>query len=166
LLPTHTHAEIDSNQFVTETKTLIGSGSFARVYRANYRGIDVAVKVFKPSELPTRIDNEVRILGYAAHTSRHSLWREIRRLTSRARSLNDVHRKLRGHPNVVRVVGYCVVNEQKQIAMEYCAYGNLHECIQNITRGLGRHGRRKTEKGQAFEATRRSTRRSRGTRAM
>lgn len=130
--------EIDSSQFVLQPKDVIGSGSFARVYRANYKGLDVAVKVFKPSELPTRIDNEVRILG-----------------------------KLRGHENVVRVVGYCVVGDQKQIAMEYCAYGNLHECIQNVKRnaggrGLGRAARRKTEKGRELEAAMRSTRRSRG----
>jgi serine/threonine protein kinase len=78
------------------------------------------------------------------------------------------HRKLRGHENVVRVVGYCVVGDQKQIAMEYCAYGNLHECIQNVKRnaggrGLGRAARRKTEKGRELEAAMRSTRRSRGT---
>jgi predicted unusual protein kinase regulating ubiquinone biosynthesis (AarF/ABC1/UbiB family) len=51
---------------VLQPKDVIGSGSFARVYRANYKGLDVAVKVFKPSELPTRIDNEIRILGYDA----------------------------------------------------------------------------------------------------
>jgi serine/threonine protein kinase len=88
--------------------------------------------------------------------------------THDARDTRDTHRKLRGHENVVQVVGYCVVGDQKQIAMEYCAYGNLHECIQNVkrkagARGLGRAARRKTEKGRELEAAMRSTRRSRGT---
>ncbi len=54
---------MDSSEFVFQSSDMIGSGSFARVFKATYKGIDVAVKVFKSNESPTRIDNEIRILG-------------------------------------------------------------------------------------------------------
>lgn len=53
--------------------------------------------------------------------------------------------------------------------MEYCAYGNLHDCIHSMNRSMGRTGRaarRKTEKGIALEASLRTSRRPRGKRFL
>lgn len=45
-----------------EQHGIIGSGSFAQVYKAKYRGEDIAVKHFKPNEKAEKIENEIVIL--------------------------------------------------------------------------------------------------------
>jgi len=56
--------EIDHKALIyPEQHGIIGSGSFAHVYKAKYGLEDIAVKHFKPNERIEKIDNELRILA-------------------------------------------------------------------------------------------------------
>ncbi|KAL6057933.1 Serine/threonine-protein kinase HT1 [Balamuthia mandrillaris] len=114
--------ELDEKALEFAGSDPVGSGSFARVFKARWRGEDVAVKVFNANETDLRIENELQILA-----------------------------TLRGHPHIVQVIGYCCSNDgRKQIAMEYCAFGNLYNLIhatKNQHRMQGRNQQRGGREG-------------------
>jgi len=83
--------------------TLIGEGSFGKVYRAQYRSGQVAVKIL-PSDLTStqyeNFMNEIQLMG-----------------------------SIRPHPNVVQFQGFCIHEKEILLVTELCSGGSLFDMI-------------------------------------
>jgi serine/threonine protein kinase len=85
----------------------IGVGSYGVVYRAKWKGVDVAVKKFMKQKLP-----EKRMLEFRAEVA----------------SLSELH-----HPNIIMFIGACVKPPNLCIVTEYMKKGNLRDILRDKT---------------------------------
>lgn len=86
-----------------DKRVLLGAGGTCKVYRGRWQGNPVAVKmVFCPEITPAVLDN------FSHEAALHS-------------TLN--------HPNVVRMLGVCILPPAVSIVMELCNLGSLHDFI-------------------------------------
>lgn len=83
--------------------SLLGVGSFSKVYSGRYRGEAVAVKMLFTQDLNPDV---------------------IRRCTMEARILSEV-----AHPNVVQLYGVTVLPPCVCLVLEVCAYGSLSDVL-------------------------------------
>jgi serine/threonine-protein kinase CTR1 len=88
----------------------IGQGSYGKVYRADWQGSDVAVKVFLDQDLKVEALDEFR--------------REV-----------AIMRRLR-HPNVVLFMGAVTVPPNLSIVTEFCPRGSLYRLLHRPNREL------------------------------
>ena len=92
---------------ITKHATLLGSGSFSKVYRGKYKGDPVAIKMLVTPDLTGDV---------------------IRRCSSEAELLSQI-----SHPNVVKIFGISVLPPSVCIVLEICQYGSLADATRGIT---------------------------------
>ncbi|KAH3742577.1 ankyrin repeat protein [Pelomyxa schiedti] len=95
------HSELEFTASVGKSKELVGSGTSGKVYRALYKGAEVAVKVLKAWEDET----------------------EVEEFRKEFEIMCVLH-----HPNIVTFMGACI-EPQLCIVMEYCSRGNLVDVL-------------------------------------
>ena len=89
-----------------EAKDKIGEGSTAVVYNGQYKGADVAIKMYTPDEITLDVITQFVKEGKLSY------------------SLSD-------HPNIVRFHGLCVRPPQIAFVTELCDEGNLKSSLKN-----------------------------------
>eukprot|EP00339_Tiarina_fusa_P014873 CAMPEP_0117053630 /NCGR_PEP_ID=MMETSP0472-20121206/37103_1 /TAXON_ID=693140 ORGANISM="Tiarina fusus, Strain LIS" /NCGR_SAMPLE_ID=MMETSP0472 /ASSEMBLY_ACC=CAM_ASM_000603 /LENGTH=224 /DNA_ID=CAMNT_0004768777 /DNA_START=509 /DNA_END=1180 /DNA_ORIENTATION=+ len=98
---------LDRNEIVLQNE--LGEGSFARVYRATYKGSEVAVKVIKlDSDSPDIKETDEQL---------RERFVEFRHEVSLMSGLD--------HPNLVELKGLCLDTDEMLMVTEYLAYGDL-----------------------------------------
>lgn len=113
-------AEIDFAHL--ELRELIGAGGFGQVYRATWRGRDVAVKAAR-QEAASAEEGEG---GGAAHSVRREA-----ALFARLR-----------HPNIIGLLGACLRPPHLCLVMEFARGGALHRVLAGAGAGAGAGARR------------------------
>jgi serine/threonine protein kinase len=86
-----------------DIKTLLGSGSYSKVYRGAFKGTPVAIKLLFTVDLNPEV---------------------IKRCSSEAQILSKI-----SHPNVVDIFGVSVLPPSVCIVLEICQYGSLSDVI-------------------------------------
>jgi hypothetical protein len=94
-----------------DSHSLLGSGSFSKVYRGAYKGTPVAIKMLFTNDLNPEV---------------------IRRCSSEAQILSKI-----SHPNVVDIFGVAVLPPSVCIVLEICQYGSLSDVIRGGVSGAG-----------------------------
>eukprot|EP00727_Mastigamoeba_balamuthi_P003287 m51a1_g12956 adenosine deaminase, putative (617) ;mRNA; r:9-2984 len=102
-LETKLTSRLDFDELERE-QSPIGDGSFASVYRANYRGLTVAVKVLKRQD-------ELTEAMVAAFVSEVSMMEKLR------------------HQCVIQFIGAVHLPGKLSIVTEFCEYGSLNDCL-------------------------------------
>ena len=91
---------------ISKNSSLLGSGSFSKVYRGKYKGDPVAIKMLVTPDLTGDV---------------------IRRCSSEAEILSQI-----SHPNVVRIFGISVLPPSVCIVLEICQFGSLADATRGV----------------------------------
>jgi len=94
----------------------LGSGAFGQVYKASWRGVDVAVKLFH-SGPDTGVNSSMQMVSFRAETK---IMAELSKECER----------------IVRMYGACLTPPHMCIIYEYVGGGALHELIHDLSKPL------------------------------
>ena len=111
--------EIDSHEIDLSQAPVLGTGGYGTVYKATWRGADVAVKVLSCTSLSSSSSSSSSLQGRMGRDAVRSFGEEVRVMTA-----------LR-HPNVVLFMAACTKPPNMCIVMEYMALGSLHDLLHN-----------------------------------
>jgi len=92
-----------------DKKSMLGCGSYSKVYKGRYRGTPVAIKLLFTNDLNPDV---------------------IKRCSTEAQLLSEI-----SHPNVVEIFGVSVLPPSVCIVLEICHYGSLSDVIRGSVGG-------------------------------